>query len=150
MDKHLSNWERRKLQSLICNKPILKPIFGNNELTLKQKILLHTGSAIDARMNGASLPVTTSSGSGDHGLTCSIPQYQYHMQTKNEKITYLRGLAPANMVIWIVKKNIGNLSALCGSVIAAVSGTPAGFAYQKGLNIYKINDIIDAALCSFA
>lgn len=123
---------------------------GNNKPTLEQKILLYTGSAIDARMNGASLPVTTSSGSGDHGLTCSIPQYQYHIHTKNEEITYLRGLALANLVIWIIKKNIGNLSALCGSVIAAVTGTLAGLAYQKGLNIYKINDIIDAALCSFA
>ena len=125
-------------------------VIGKNEPTLKQRIILYTGAAIDARMNGASLPVTTSSGSGDHGLTCSIPQYQYHIHTKNEEIVYLRGLALANLVIWIVKKNIGNLSALCGSVVAAATGTLAGLAYQKGMDIYKINDLINAALCSFA
>ena len=138
-------------------KNIIKDSFTDNYIkliskkpTLSEKIILHTGSAIDARMNGASLPVTTSSGSGDHGLTCSIPQYQYHIYTKNEEIVYLRGLAFANMIVWIIKKNIGSLSALCGSVVAAVTGTLCGLAYQKGMNIYKINDLIDSALCSFA
>ena len=138
-------------------KNVIKDSFTDNYLkligkkpTLNQKIILYTGAAIDARMNGAPLPVTTSSGSGDHGLVCSIPQYQMHAHTKNEEITYLRSLALVNMLIWIVKKNIGSLSALCGSVVAAVTGTLCGLAYQKGMDIYKINDLIDSALCSFA
>ena len=138
-------------------KNVIKDSFTDNFIkliskrpTLNEKIILYTGSAIDARMNGAPLQVTTSSGSGDHGLCCSIPQYQMHIHTKNEEIVYLRGLALANMIIWIVKKNIGNLSALCGSVVAAVTGTLCGLAYQRGMNIYKINDLIDSALCSFA
>lgn len=126
-------------------KNVIKDSFTDNYLkligkkpTLNQKIILYTGAAIDARMNGAPLPVTTSSGSGDHGLVCSIPQYQMHAHTKNEEITYLRSLALVNMIIWIVKKNIGSLSALCGSVVAAVTGTLCGLAYQKAWTFTKL------------
>ena len=122
---------------------------GNN-INLFQKIILYTSAAIDARMYGAPLPVATSSGSGDHGLTCSIPQYILHKDKNTPEIVYLQSLVLSNFIIWLVKKNIGNLSALCGSVIAATTGTLAGLAYQLGMSDAKIDNIINSALCTYA
>ena len=50
----------------------------------------------------------------------------------------------------MIKKNIGHLSAFCGSVIAAVPATLAGLAYQLGMNSKKIDNIISSVLCSNA
>ena len=122
----------------------------NNNSSLYEKIVLNTAAAIDARMSGAPLPVATSCGSGDHGLTSSIPQYELHIHNRTTYLVYLQSLALVNFVVWMIKKNIGHLSAFCGSVIAAVSATLAGLAYQLGLNNSKIDNIISCSLCSNA
>lgn len=121
-----------------------------NDSSLYQRIILNTAAAIDARMNGATLPVATSSGSGDHGLTVTIPQYQLYIHRKIPYLKYLQSLALVNFVVWMIKKNIGHLSAFCGSVIAAVPATLAGLAYQLDMNSKKIDNIINSVLCSNA
>ncbi len=122
----------------------------DNDSSLYQRIILNTAAAIDARMNGATLPVATSCGSGDHGLTSTIPQYQLYTHRKIPYLRYLQSLALVNFVVWMIKKNIGHLSAFCGSVIAAVPATLAGLAYQLGMNSKKIDNIISSVLCSNA
>ncbi|MDE6476633.1 MAG: L-serine ammonia-lyase, iron-sulfur-dependent, subunit alpha [Mycoplasmoidaceae bacterium] len=67
--------------------------------SIYQQIILDTAAAIDARMNGAVLPVMSSCGSGDHGLTASIPQFTYHKLAKNSKITFLRSLLLTNLLV---------------------------------------------------
>ncbi len=119
-----------------------------NDSSLYQRIILNTAAAIDARMNGATLPVATSCGSGDHGLTSTIPQYQLYTHRKIPYLRYLQSLALVNFIVWMIKKNIGHLSAFCGSVIAAVPATLAGLAYQLGMNSNKIDSIISLCLCS--
>ena len=139
------------LNNLISNsftENYLKTLTNNS--SLYQKIILNTAAAIDARMNGAPLPVATSCGSGDHGLTSTIPQYQLHIHKKTSYLKYLQSLALVNFVVWMIKKNIGHLSAFCGSVIAAVPATLAGLAYQLGMNNNKIDNLISCTLCSNA
>ena len=71
----------------------------NNNSSLYEKIVLNTAAAIDARMSGAPLPVATSCGSGDHGLTSSIPQYELHIHNRTTYLVYLQSLALVNFVV---------------------------------------------------
>lgn len=112
----------------------------------KQRIVLNVAAAIDARMRGDSMPVMSSCGSGDHGLTISIPQVTYSRMFKTEETRFLRAMALANMVTWIIKDTIGDLSAFCGSVMAASVATMAGLAYQDEWPLKKICTFIEAML----
>ncbi len=85
----------------------------------------------DARMNGCEMPVVINSGSGNQGLTCSLPVIEYakELQVSNEKL--LRALVLSNLVTIHQKSGIGTLSAFCGAVCAGV-GAGAGIAYLHG------------------
>ncbi len=85
----------------------------------------------DARMNGCELPVIINSGSGNQGMTCSIPVIEYakEYQISHEKL--LRALALSNLTAIHEKTGIGTLSAYCGAVSAA-AGAGAGIAYLTG------------------
>ena len=73
-----------------------------------EQMIYDTAAAIDARMSGAVLPVMSSCGSGDHGLTASIPQFTYHKYSKNNNLTFLRSLLLTNLLVWKIKSNIGS------------------------------------------
>jgi len=85
----------------------------------------------DARMNGCALPVVINSGSGNQGITCSLPVavYAEALDCPHEKM--LRALAVSNLISIHQKKYIGNLSAYCGAVSAA-TGAACGIAYLEG------------------
>lgn len=116
----------------------------------KQQIILNTASAIDARMSGAVKPVMSSCGSGDHGLTLSIPQYCYHKKFGTSNLLFLQGLCLANLTTWIIKSYIGDLSAFCGSVVAASTGALVGIAWQRKLSYDKIASLIENCLRAYA
>ena len=120
------------------------------KMSITQKIVFDTVAAIDARMAGVPLPVMSSCGSGDHGLTLSIPQYSYYKYMKNDKLRFLQGLALANLVTWKIKSAIGELSAFCGSIIASVTGALVGTAYQKHFSDSKIRALINSCMSSYA
>jgi L-cysteine desulfidase len=101
-------------------------------------------------MEGCPLPVMASCDSGDHGLTIALPQYVYHIKEKTSLLVMLKGVALANLITWKIKKNIGSLSAYCGSVIAAATGAIAGIGLQRNHSVKQINDLINYCLCSFA
>lgn len=122
---------------------------GDKEHT-EQNILIALTRAISARMSGCPLPVMTSCDSGDHGLTVVLPQYIYHIERQTSNSTFLKGIAIANLITWKIKKSIGSLSAYCGSVVAAVTGTICGIGFQRNHAIKQINDLINLCLCSFA
>ncbi len=93
------------------------------------KALAASGS--DARMNGCDMPVVINSGSGNQGLTTSVPVIAYARRNNIEEDTLYRALVVANLCTIHMKKNIGKLSAYCGVVMAgAASG--AGIAYLEG------------------
>lgn len=103
-------------------------IFGD---TLFTKILCYTCGACDARMSGAMVPVMSNSGSGNQGISCSIPVYLYALEHNCNEEQTLRALTLSNLTVIYIKQSLGRLSALCGCVVAA-TGSAAGLTYLMG------------------
>ncbi len=95
-------------------------------------VVSYVSAAADARMAGCALPVMATTGSGNQGLTASLPVIAAaHWKGANEDTLY-RALALSELVTIHVKQYIGKLSALCGCAIAASIGTACGIAYLLG------------------
>ena len=88
-------------------------------------------AASDARMNGCELPVVINSGSGNQGITASVPVVVYARCNNKSHEETLRGLVVSNLVTIHLKTGIGRLSAYCGAVSAGC-GAGAGVAYLQG------------------
>lgn len=88
-------------------------------------------AASDARMNGCELPVVINSGSGNQGITVSIPVIEYARELKSGEDKMYRALALSNLTGIHQKTLIGRLSAYCGAVSAG-AGAGAGIAYLDG------------------
>lgn len=108
--------------------PEMHRLFGD---TLFTKIISYTCGACDARMSGAMVPVMSNSGSGNQGISCSIPVYLYAKENHCSKEHTLRALALSNLTVIYIKQSLGRLSALCGCVVAA-TGSAAGITYLMG------------------
>lgn len=91
----------------------------------------YAAAGSDARMSGCTLPVVINSGSGNQGITVSIPiiVYAQHLNVGMEKL--YRALTLSNLIAIHQKKGLGKLSAYCGAVSAAC-GAGAGIAYLHG------------------
>ena len=85
----------------------------------------------DARMNGCELPVIINSGSGNQGITCSVPLIEYAKELHSGKEKLYRALIISNLVAIHEKTGIGTLSAYCGAVSAG-AGAGAGIVYLCG------------------
>ncbi len=88
-------------------------------------------AASDARMSGSDLAVVINSGSGNQGITVSIPVIEYAKELKCNKEQLYRALILSNLVAIYIKKDIGSLSAYCGAVSAGAGGS-AGITYLMG------------------
>lgn len=95
----------------------------------------------DARMSGCSKPVVINSGSGNQGITVTLPLYEYAVSNNVPREKLYRALALANLISIHEKKYIGNLSAYCGAVSAATASV-AGIAYLDGANEEVIGNTI--------
>ncbi len=109
-------------------------LFGD---TLFTKIISYTCGACDARMSGAMVQVMSNSGSGNQGISCSIPVYLYAKENHCSEEQTLRALALSNLTVIYIKQSLGRLSALCGCVVAA-TGSAAGITYLMGGNYEEI------------
>ena len=114
--------------------PEMKQLFGD---TLFTKIISYTCGACDARMSGAMVQVMSNSGSGNQGISCSIPVYLYAKENNCTEEQTLRALALSNLTVIYIKQSLGRLSALCGCVVAA-TGSAAGITYLMGGNYEEI------------
>ena len=114
--------------------PEMEKLFGN---TLFTKIISYTCGACDARMSGAMVQVMSNSGSGNQGISCSIPVYLYAKENNCTEEQALRALALSNLTVIYIKQSLGRLSALCGCVVAA-TGSAAGITYLMGGNYEEI------------
>ena len=114
--------------------PEMEKLFGN---TLFTKIISYTCGACDARMSGAMVQVMSNSGSGNQGISCSIPVYLYAKENNCNEERTLRALALSNLTVIYIKQSLGRLSALCGCVVAA-TGSAAGITYLMGGNYEEI------------
>lgn len=91
----------------------------------------YAAAASDARMGGCELPVVINSGSGNQGITTSLPVMIYAEELKATKEQLYRALVVSNLVTLHLKSGIGPLSAYCGA-ISAGCGAAAGITYLYG------------------
>ncbi len=108
-----------------------KVIYKNGECTLADKARAYAAAGSDARMNGCELPVCIISGSGNQGMTASIPIVIYARELGKSEEEMLRALVLSDLITTHLKTGIGCLSAYCGA-ISAGCGAGAGIAYLYG------------------
>lgn len=103
-------------------------IFGDDFMSFAMGL---TAAASDARMAGCKLPAMSNSGSGNQGITVSVPVIAYALKYKIEDERLARALILSNLVAIHIKSYLGRLSALCGCVIAS-TGSACGLVYLQG------------------
>ena len=116
----------------------LMEAYGNS-VHNRAKAMAAAGS--DARMNGCELPVVINSGSGNQGMTTSLPVIVYAKELNVSKEMMLRALVVSNLITIHMKTGIGRLSAYCGA-ISAGCGAGAGICYLYGGHAYEISHVI--------
>lgn len=107
---------------------VLLSAYGD-DVKNRAKAMAAAGS--DARMNGCELPVIINAGSGNQGMTCSLPVLEYAKELRSGEDQLYRALALSNLVAIHQKTGIGRLSAYCGAVSAGAAAG-AGIAYLCG------------------
>lgn len=125
-----------------CIGKILLQSYGNS-VQNRAKAMAAAGS--DARMNGCEMPVVINSGSGNQGMTASLPVIVYGEELNVSKEQLIRALLVSNLVTIHLKTGIGTLSAYCGA-ISAGCGAGAGITYLYGGGYTEISHTIVNAL----
>ncbi len=95
------------------------------------RIISYTAAACDARMGGAMVPVMSNSGSGNQGITATLPVVVYAEECGATKEQMVRALMLSHLTVIYIKQSLGRLSALCGCVVAA-AGSSCGITYLMG------------------
>lgn len=108
-----------------------KVILSSDANSLKARAAAMAAAGSDARMNGCELPVIINSGSGNQGITVSVPVITYAKELKATDEQLYRALALSNLTAIHQRTPIGRLSAYCGAVNAG-SAAGAGIAYLSG------------------
>ncbi|MCM1539834.1 MAG: L-serine ammonia-lyase, iron-sulfur-dependent, subunit alpha [Blautia sp.] len=104
----------------------------DQEMDFQTYVVSYVSAAADARMAGCPLPVMATTGSGNQGLTASLPVIAAARRLGCSREQMYRGLALSELVTIHVKEYIGKLSALCGCAIAASIGSACGITYLLG------------------
>ena len=108
--------------------------FGDTPLTHAISV---TSAACDARMGGAPVPVMSNSGSGNHGITATMPVVSYAEDLSATEEQTIRALTLSHLTSIYIKQSLGRLSALCGCVVAS-TGAASGICYLMGGDFDKI------------
>ena len=114
-----------------------KILYCNGEAPLKEKLKAHAAAGSDARMSGCELPVCIISGSGNQGITASVPVMVYALENNIDEETTLRAILVSDLITIHQKTGIGTLSAYCGAISAGV-GAGAGICYLGGGRYHSI------------
>lgn len=112
--------------------------YGND---VRNRAIAKAAAGSDARMSGCELPVVINSGSGNQGITVSMPVLIYAREYKIPEDKMLRALALSNLISLHEKRYIGSLSAYCGATSAA-TGAACGIAYMLGGSYEDVCGII--------
>lgn len=94
-------------------------------------ILSYTSGACDARMAGAMIPVMSNSGSGNQGISATLPVLVYAEEYGKSEEELIRALMMSHLTVIYIKQSLGRLSALCGCVVAA-TGSSCGITWLMG------------------
>ena len=114
-----------------------KILYQNGEAPIKDKLKAFAAAGSDARMSGCELPVCIISGSGNQGITASVPVVVYAKEKGIDEEKMLRALLVSDLITIHQKTGIGTLSAYCGAISAGV-GAGAGICYLRGGNYHTI------------
>lgn len=120
-------------------------ILLGRESDINCKMRAWAAAASDARMNGCEKPVVINSGSGNQGITASVPVIVYARETGKSHEELLRALCVSNLVTTHLKTGIGRLSAYCGAVSAGV-GAGCGIAWLRGADCEGISHTLENAV----
>ena len=103
-------------------------ILGNSVFS---HILSYTSGACDARMAGAMIPVMSNSGSGNQGISATMPVVVFAEENNKSEEELTRALILSHLTVIYIKQSLGRLSALCGCVVAA-TGSSCGITWLMG------------------
>ena len=118
---------------------VLLKTYGTDDVKIRAKAKAAAGS--DARMNGCEMPVVINSGSGNQGITASIPVIEYAKELGVSDEKRYRALLVSNLITIHLKSGSGRLSAYCGAVSAGCA-SGAGIAYLYGGGVDEVSHTI--------
>ena len=121
---------------------IANGIYGDDQ---KNRSASLAAAGSDARMAGCSLPVMTTSGSGNQGMTASLPIIQYCEDNNLSYEEKIRGLVFSHLATIHIKSNVGRLSAYCGAICAS-AGMSGALAFVMGENLEIVANSITNTL----
>lgn len=110
-------------------------IMSDNMITRAQVLC---SAASKARTSGSKLPVMSTAGSGDQGITAFLTNYAVAEKRKLPKEKLIRALALTNLITFFIKSYTGTLSAMCGCSVAAGIAASAGVVYLLGGDKHQI------------
>jgi len=113
-------------------------VYGDD---VKVRARARAAAGSDARMSGCSMPVVINSGSGNQGITASLPVIEYAKELGVSKDKLYRALVISNLIALHQKKYIGSLSAYCG-VVCAACGSGSAITYLHGGGYEQIANTI--------
>ncbi len=117
-------------------------IMGNS---VYNKLVAVTAAACDVRMAGAMIPVMSNSGSGNQGITATLPVVVFAEEMNKPKEKMIRALALSHLMVIYIKQGLGRLSGLCGVTVAGI-GASCGITYLMGGNrdqiAYSVKNMI--------
>lgn len=117
-----------RLGRMIGQSATASSLLGDNTFS---HILSYTSAACDARMAGAMISVMSNSGSGNQGISATLPVVVYARDNKCTDEQLTRALILSHLTVIYIKQTLGRLSALCGCVVAA-TGSSCGITYLMG------------------
>lgn len=118
-----------------------RSILNKRSRDLHNEIIAHVAAGSDARMNGCNLPVVIVSGSGNQGITASVPVLIYARTKKIADSKLKEAILLSCLLTLYQKQYIGRLSAFCG-VVSASAAAVAAIGYLQGCSAKQIGDII--------
>jgi len=136
------------------NEMIHEGIMSDNIISRAQVLC---AAASEARMSGSKLPVMSTAGSGNHGITVFLTNFAVVEKRNLSKEKLIRSLALSNLITFFIKSYTGTLSAMCGCGVAAGIGASAGVVYLLGGNkeqilgsLYNMVGSISGMICDGA
>lgn len=123
---------------------IAEGLYGDD---LRSNLSAFAAAGSDARMNGCPLPVMTTSGSGNQGMTCSLPVIRFCQMRGLDREAMIRGLFVSHLTTIHIKEVIGRLSAYCGAM-AASAGVSGALAYLDGLSLGQVKMAVETTLAT--
>ncbi len=151
MNQHIANYGLMNKCGMgvgyTLNKQAENGLLGKD---LMNRAMAMTAAASDARMSGVSLPVMSSNGSGNNGLTALLPIVAYSEKNNISDEKLAKAAAMSHLINGTIKNAIGRLSAICGCGVAAGTGASVGIAWLMGATSTQIEGVIQNMIANTA